>query len=107
MNPFDPMPTIRAILGMTMAQDITESVLLAELDDFEVPRCEVGSHDTDAARHSGPAAYMLTAPCSHGKGYICAAFADWLLTLKKPYCMTCGHVCKPSDLNLYPIGGNK
>ena len=106
LNPFDPMPTIKAILGMTMAQDITESVLLAELDDFKVPQCEVPGHNniTTTPDHSGPAGFFLITPCHHREGYLCTPIAEWLKAHGDLTC-ECGQRLHGADLTFIPIGG--
>ena len=107
LNPFDPMPTIKAILGMPMAQDIAESVLLAELDDFEAPQCESNCHDIEPDHHFGAAAFLFISPCAHGTGYVCAPFVQWLLSDSRVRCGTCELQCAPTELTFIPIGGAK
>ena len=108
MNPFDPMPTIKAILGMTIAQDIEQSILLAELDDFEVPQCEIPAHDTRQDCHSGAAGFMLTAPCQHFSTYVCVAYSVWLLSGDFDVrCKRCQMQFEPSELTFIPIAGQK
>ena len=108
MNPFDPMPTIKSILGMTMAQDIEQSIMLAQLDDFEVPKCEGYGHgDPTAPNHSGPAAFLLVVPCHCFDGYRCKPFIDWVMTPSDIYCPMCDSHYEPSDITVLPIGGQK
>ena len=108
LNPFDPMPTIEAILGKTMAQDIEQSILLAQLDDFQVPQCEGRLHDEYIDRHSGPAGFLLTGPCEHHPTYICVAYSVWLLSGKSDLlCRTCQMQFAPSEMTFTPIGGQK
>ena len=105
LNPFDPMPTIKAILGMTMAQDIEQSILLAQLDDFEAQQCECSNHELDPVHHSGAAGFLFMAPCGHGAGYVCVPFAKWVLIQRMARCQNCGLICDASDLTFIPIGG--
>ena len=109
MNPFDPMPTIKAILGMTMAQDVAESVLLAKLDDFEPLQCEEGEHDIEPEHHSGAAEYLFITPCSCGAPnfYVCADFATWIRSESHATCSDCGLTVATSALTLYPIAGTQ
>ena len=107
MNPFDPMPTIQSILGMTMAQDIEQSIMLAQLDDFEAPECESFRHGTDLEHHSGSAGFLMLTPCHHDDGYRCVAFTKWMLALPGSHCEICKECCKPSELTFLPIGGQK
>ena len=107
MNPFDPMPTIKAILGMTVAQDVEESIMLAELDHFEVPQCESPLHGGESDHHSGDAGFYFVKRCHHGDGYRCVAFAKWILSFPSSKCNTCGSRNKPSDLTFLPIAGQK
>ena len=107
MNPFDPMPTIKAILGMTMAQDIAESVLLAQLDDFEPPQCESNCHDIEPDHHFGAAGFLFISPCGHGTGYVCVPFVQWLLSAPRSHCARCGQKCTSAELTFIPIGGAK
>lgn len=104
----DPMPNIKAILGMPMAQDIEQSILLAELDDFEAPKCEGRLHDTLTDRHSGLAGLLLTAPCGHNSTYICVAYSIWLLSEKYGLrCRKCQIQFAPSEFTFIPIGVQK
>ena len=105
MNPFDPMPTIKAILGMPIYEAVKESQILAHLDDFDVPRCEEGGHDVETAHHSGAAKYLFTTPCGHGSGYVCGRFAEWISSERKARCGDCGLICDSSLLTFIPIGG--
>ena len=107
LNPFDPMPTIKSILGMTMAQDIEQSILLAQLDDFEVPQCESKHHATETNHHSGAAGFLLISPCGHDNGYRCVAFVKWILTHHRVVCGQCESRCDASELTFLPIGGQK
>ena len=107
LNPFDAMPTIKAILGMTMAQDIAESVLLAQLDDFEAPRCESNAHASLPECHSGAAGFLIVTPCHCFDGYRCKPFIDWLLTRSNIYCVRCDSHYDPCDITAIPIGGAK
>ena len=107
MNPFDPMPTIKSILGMTMAQDIEQSIMLAQLDDFEAPQCESKRHNMDPAHHSGAAAFLLCLPCQHGGGFICIPYSVKLLVGPPLQCLTCSQKFEPSELTFLPIGGQK
>ena len=104
MNPFDPMPTIQSILGRTMAQDIEQSILLAELDDFEAPQCEVSKHNSDP-HHSGPARFLLITPCHHHEGYVCAP-AVGVIKASMRIC-ECGQTLQGSEMTFLPIGGQK
>ena len=47
LNPFDPMPTIRKILGAPIYQEVIDANLLSHLDDFAPPQCEDRCHNTD------------------------------------------------------------
>jgi len=107
MNPFDPMPTIQAILGMTMAQDIEQSITLAELDDFEVPPCDSPDHETRPSHHSGPAGFLMLTPCHHAEGYRCVAYAAWMLGNGLIRCKACRMEYQASELTFLPIGGQK
>ena len=107
MNPFDPMPTIQSILGMTMAQDIEQSIMLAELDDFEVPECESEYHDTKPDRHSGAAGFLMQTPCGHNDGYRCTHWVKYILARPVAICGDCGISYPPQDLVVLPIGGQK
>ena len=107
MNPFDPMPTIKSILGMTMAQDIEQSIMLAELDDFEAPQCEDPCHDLEPDHHSGAAGFLFVSPCGCGNWYVCVAFTKWMLSGRTAECSECGLVSEPSELTFLPIGGQK
>ena len=107
MNPFDPMPTIKAILGMTMAQDIEQSILLAELDDFEAPQCEGVHHDTKTDRHSGAAGFLMNTPCGHSDGYRCTRFINFLLSSPLIICSRCKLKYESTELIVLPIGGQK
>ena len=104
MNPFDPMPTIKSILGMTMAQDIEQSIMLAELDDFETPQCEHAAHDADSDHHSGAAAYLMVTPCGHHEGYVCAPYSIWAQGKRFGRCPTCETWSDISAYTFTPIG---
>ena len=106
MNPFDPMPTIKAILGWPMQQDIAESIMLAQLDDFEPPQCESVYHATDASQHSGLAKFLMTVPCCTG-GYVCADNASWLQTFEKLRCADCGQIAEITAFSFIPIAGTQ
>ena len=107
MNPFDPLPTIKAILGMPIYEAVKESQILAHLDNFEPPRCEVPSHhvDTKARGHSGPATLFLITPCHHHDGYLCAPIAEWLKVNGNLTCVGCGLRLLGADMTFLPIGG--
>ena len=107
MNPFDPMPTIKAILGMTVAQDIEQSILLAELDDFEAPQCESEFHDTRPDKHSGAAGFLMHTPCGHSDGYRCTHWIKYALALRVLLCTSCDLEYSPQDLTVIPIGAQK
>lgn len=61
INPFDPMPTISSILGMPVAKQMDEAILLDSLD-FDIP-CQSPTHQTQPEFHDGPAAYLMVIPC--------------------------------------------
>ena len=105
LNPFDPMPTIKAILGMPIYEAVKESQILAHLDDFDAPQCENACHAREPDHHSGAAAFLFIAPCAHGTGYVCAPFVQWLLSDSRVRCGTCDLQCAPTDLTFIPIGG--
>ena len=105
MNPFDPMPTIKAILGLPIYQEVVDARLLEELDDFEPPRCENTAHVAEPDHHSGDAAFLFISPCGHGTGYVCAPFVQWILRDPMVMCSICDLHCPPSDLTFIPIGG--
>ena len=106
MNPFDPMPTIKAILGLPIYQEVVDARLLAALDDFAAPQCESLDHRTGAAAHFGAAGFLLIVPCHCFDGYRCAPFIKWLLT-GEIYCGRCDSRFEPSDLTVIPIAGNQ
>ena len=115
MNPFDPMPTIKAILGapiyLPLYQEVIDARLLEKLDDFEAPQCESRSHNTDtdyytdAVYHSGPAAFYMLSPCHHGESYLCALVTDWAKSQTGFQCHTCGRRVDIADFTFIPIGG--
>ena len=107
MNPFDPMPTIKAILGLPIYQEVIESQLLEKLDDFAPPQCESQYHNIKTDRHSGAAGFLMQTPCGHDDGYRCVAFAKWILSHQVSHCGDCGMSGPPSDLIFLPIGGQK
>lgn len=101
------MPTIRAILGMTMAQDIEQSILLAQLDDFEAPQCEGLGHATHPEHHSGAAGFLMNTPCGHSDGYRCTPYINYLLASPLVHCYHCLLQYESADLVVLPIGGQK
>jgi hypothetical protein len=107
LNPFDPMPTIKAILGMDIYEATRQSQLLAALDDFEPPRCESRSHDTDADYHSGIAAFYMLSPCHHGESYLCALVTDWAKSQPGFTCHTCGRRVDIAEITFIPLAGQK
>ena len=110
MNPFDPMPTIKAILGLPIYQEVCDSRLLAELDDFAAPQCYHALHNVDSDHHSGAAGFLVSAPCSHGDEYVCVKFVNWALTQTDfdcVICNRCGLKCEINELTIIPIGGNQ
>ena len=107
MNPFDPMPTIKSILGMTMAQDIEQSIMLAQLDDFEAPQCEGRGHTKDTEHHAGAAGFLMNTPCGHSDGYRCTPFVKWLLSPGHIICSRCKLKYESTELIVLPIGGQK
>ena len=106
LNPFDPMPTIKAILGLPIYQEVCDSRLLEALDDFEAPQCEVPSHHNDRKdqAHSGPAAFFLITRCHHHEGYLCAPIAGWLAAHGDLPC-ECGGRLRGPECTFIPIGG--
>ena len=108
MNPLNnPMPTIERILGWTMAQDVRESIMLAQLDDFEPPQCESIRHNTEPEHHSGAAGFLFINPCHHPDGYRCVAVVKWMLASRRLQCGYCGLICESSDATFLPIAGQK
>ena len=107
MNPFDPMPTIESILGMTMAQDVEQSIMLAQLDDFEAPPCESRLHGGESDHHSGEGAFLIVTPCGCPNFYACVPYTSWLLSRTRIKCSYCAAGCLPSDITVLPIGGQK
>ena len=105
MNPFDPMPTIKAILGMTMAQDIEQSIMLAELDNFEAPQCESKLHNGESDHHFGEGSFLIVTSCGCPTFYACALYTSWLLGREYIRCRRCDARAVPSDLTILPIGG--
>ena len=106
MNPFDPMPTIKAILGWPVQQDIAESIMLARLDDFEAPQCEDLRHDIEPAHHSGVAEYLFIPPCNCGvtNFYMCADQANWMRSESHTQCNQCYRLTAATELIFLPIG---
>ena len=98
MNPFDPMPAIKSILGMPIYEAVKESHAIAHLDDFEAPQCENSHHHTDHGYHAGPAAFLMLTPCGHNEGYLCAPYAIWARAQPVGRCGTCD-TC--SDMNTW------
>ena len=107
MNPFDPMPTIKAILGLPIYQEVVDARLLEKLDDFAPPQCEDSRHNTDAEHHKGAAKYLFISPCCHSNYYVCDAFALWLTSYPVARCARCDVYSPLSALSFIPIGGNQ
>ena len=108
LNPFDPMPTIKAILGMPIYEAVKESQILAHLDNFEVPQCYHVLHNVDSGHHSGAAGFLVSAPCSHGDEYVCVKFVKWALTQTDfdcAICNRCGMKYEINEMSFLPIGG--
>ena len=106
MNPFDPMPTIKAILGMPIYEAVKESQILAHLDDFEAPQCELRLHDI-GENHSGPAGFFALTPCHHHETYVCTTYVVFVSALDVMTCYTCRLKSPITDFSFIPIGGNK
>ena len=107
MNPFDPMPYINRILGTPINQEVIDSNLLSQLDDFEPPQCESIRHNTEPEHHSGAAGFLFMNPCHHPDGYRCVAVVKWMLASRRLQCGYCGLVCESSDATFLPIGAQK
>ena len=109
MNPFDPMPAIKSILGMPIYEAVKESHAIAHLDDFEAPQCEDSRHDIEHNHHSGAAKYLFLTPCSCPvrNFYVCADFVNWILSLDETECSDCGLYFARSDLTFIPLGAVK
>ena len=107
LNPFDPMPTIRKILGAPIYQEVIDANLLSQLDDFAPPQCEDRCHNTDPEHHAGAAKYLFITPCSHGNYYVCDTFAIWLTSNPLAHCARCDAYMPLADLSFILIGGNK
>ena len=105
LNPFDPMPTIKAILGMPIYEAVKESQILAHLDDFEVPQCESRYHNINTDRHSGAAGFLMQTPCGHSAGYRCTHWIKYVLACDVVDCSECGLRYPPQELTVLPIGG--
>ena len=93
--------------GVPMAQDIAESVLLAQLDDFQAPQCEAKIHSIEPLHHAGVATFLISTPCGHSNGYRCTPQINFLLSRAAIGCSHCGFIYGPEDLTVIPIGGNK
>ena len=108
MNPFDPMPTIKAILGMPIYEAIKESRAIAHLDNFEAPQCDVAAHvgNPNVQGHSGPASFFLITPCHHREGYLCTPIAEWLKAHGDVAC-ECGQRLYGPHLTFIPLGDVK
>jgi hypothetical protein len=103
LNPFDPMPTIQAILGMPVKVHMVQ-VVLDELDF--VPECERNYHAAGEP-HSGPAAFLQVAPCECATGLRCASgVARFMASARvggSSCCSVCGLGSPDADLRFIPL----
>lgn len=107
MNLFNPLPTIKSILGMSSDKALAETFALARLDSFDPPQCESEDHNTNPKRHAGLAVFLIILPCGHNLGYRCATYSSWLQHAQLSCCPKCGRVSDSFDLDFIPIGGTR
>jgi hypothetical protein len=102
LNPFDPMPTIKAILGWPAPNVLDETIMLDQLD-FDI-ECSDSAHPGEY--HEGPAAYLVTSNVHQNTGFACARIVDAIRDAGGARCR-CGLVHMADTFTFLPIAGTK